>query len=1380
MSVRPWIPNRSSKRVEAPPAEEITVATEVPPPNEIPEVVPPNKFQKLLPLLMGVAIIGMIGIFLSMGIRRMSPMMLMFPLMFLMAAGGMMAGHGNSGGPKTPEIDLNRRKYLEMLTGLRRKVHSRAAAQYRYLAHYAPSPDTLAALVSSPRQWERSAPDRDPTYFLAPRVGVAPQKLGGGMTMKETAEKKDLEPVARTAGERFFRAHRAVEGMPTLIDLKTHRAVQFFGEGDLASVVRALLLQVAVFHPPNMVMIAVVTNNPGEWDWIKWLPHNQHPLRQDALGTERMVYSPAEAGAALAELIADRGDFSADDKYTGAKPWLIVVADGVGSVPGCGEGLEAVTVIRRGEVDESGLETLGARVQIAADGAARKRRMTPDDPLKFWLSRADSVGVEQARQVARRMTRWRAATDAQILAGVESSLAETPKMWASLMGIDDVGSTGTSTWRTFREGDPDRMRVPIGWTKSGAVMSLNIKEEAEQGMGSHGVILGTTGSGKSTLLINLLLGLVARHTPEQLNLILVDYKGEATFDGFEKLNHTVEIISNLSSGKDMISRFEEVMRGAVEKRQAARSELGKRTVGKKFRDAMTYLKARERGAALPPFPTLLIVVDEFTALLKDHPEFRDVFEHLGRQGRSDRMNLLLATQSLTGVSVGQLLSNCGWKIAMKTAGAQDSQAVIETKEAYYLDKIGEGYLKVGGAEPQYFTAANPQAPYFPPVAAPERADKRGTVGFSGVAPFSVEAVPLPREEPVDGDGAPVVPVHTAEEIASAPEIASVMLDQLAGQGEPCEKLWLPPLLRPRPLGRLIADSGLRAGAKAVLDLPIGLIDRPYTHVQDVFRVDLTDSNLLLLGRPRSGKSVALQTLAVSAAALNNPRTVQIYGLDCGADLKLAALEGLPHVGGVAIRGDGDGIARVIAEVTEVMAQRRTLFRELRIGSMAAYRDKVAAGQAADDGYGDVLLLIDGWDNFKKENDTHLDAVANLTNNGLAVGIHVAVAVQVHSELGRAMNQSFSTRVDFKMNSPELSGVNNKRLAEAVPDDVPGRGLDLAEALHIMIGAPRLDDIEAVDDAGLAAAIAEIADRWQGQSARRVRRLPERVEASSLVVPPEWTGSKWSVPIGMYEKDLSTVMLDMLTDRHLNIFGRTGGGNGSGKTHLIAAIMKSLMARYSPDEVKFMVVDLKSSQLLDIIDERYILSWQGWETVPVANPAPGQPATTRKSVAHNGLILNATELTAAVEGIANALAGRTPTEKVGMQERRERSWWSGPEVFVFVDDYAMVNSAAPQAFAALAPYWGNAHSLGLHAVVSCPIGLATRVLAQSGSLLKMNNDVNGATLVMDGIKENGPILGLRVQPRVTGRGVLITAAGQEVIQTPVVTGMEDLAGVPGSS
>ncbi|WP_276328431.1 FtsK/SpoIIIE domain-containing protein, partial [Mycobacterium timonense] len=111
------------------------------------------------------------------------------------------------------------------------------------------------------------------------------------------------------------------------------------------------------------------------------------------------------------------------------------------------------------------------------------------------------------------------------------------------------------------------------------------------------------------------------------------------------------------------------------------------------------------------------------------------------------------------------------------------------------------------------------------------------------------------------------------------------------------------------MGALVAASGATPGAKAVLRLPIGLIDLPYQHKQDVFSVDLTDSHLVVWGRTRSGKSVALQTLAMSAALLNDPRKVQIYGLDFGGDSKLLALEGLPHVGGVALRGDTDTVNR---------------------------------------------------------------------------------------------------------------------------------------------------------------------------------------------------------------------------------------------------------------------------------------------------------------------------------------------------------------------------------------------------------------------------------------------------------------------------------------
>lgn len=1372
MSVRPWIPPR--RRVEAPDAGDLNIETEVPAPEEIKDVVPPSKIQQIMPLVMVVAIVGMIGIFIvNGGAKNMSPMRMLFPLMFIMSAAAMLGGNGNSGGPKTGEINGLRRKYQEMLTKLRDKVHNRATAQYNYLAHFAPPPGTLAAMVGGPRMWERTRPTEEPTYFLAPRVGLATQKLAGGMKMADAAPQDTLEPVMRVSSERFYRAHRAVSDMPVVIDLKTHRSVQFFGPGDVAGLIRSMLLQLAVLHPPNLVQIAVISENPGEWDWIKWLPHNQHPYRRDALGSERMVYAPDQVSEALAELLAGRSDFLPDDKYTGNKPWLIVVADGVGAVAGSGEGNEAVTVLRRGGLDEDGLEVVGARVEVDAEQGARKRRMSPDDALRYWVSTVDSVDVNHARQVARLMARWRAATDQRATATSVSGESESTQTWAGLHGVADIGAMGTTLWQpNRREGDPDRMRVPIGWDRSGAPMVLNIKEEAEQGMGSHGLILGYTGSGKSTLLVNLMLGFTAHHPPEQLNVIYIDYKGEATFDGFQHLNSTVEIISNLSS-KDMISRLEAVLRGEVERRQRLRGEMGEATGGKKFRDARTYLKARDRGAQIPPFPTLLIVVDEFTSLLKDHPEFRDVFEHLARQGRSDRICLMLATQSLQGVSVGQLLSNTGWQIAMKTATAQDSASAIEVKDAYYLDNPGEGYLKVGGGDPRYFQGANPEALYFPPEAGEQSTERTEFNGATGVVEFGVESVHVPGQpDPNQPDDKQEPVVRTQEEVDNAPEVGTVVLNQLADKGDECYKMWLPPLLTPKPVGQLVDDSGLAVGDKAVLRLPIGLLDVPYKHKQQVFTLDLTDANLALLGRPRSGKSVALQTLAVSAALLNNPRRLQIYGLDFGPEGKLLALEGqLPHVGGVAMRRDTDAVARVIAEVAEVVTNRGALFREQKITSMAAYRERVAAGTVPDDGYGDVLLLIDGWDGFKEDHEDLVAAVAQLANTGLAVGVHVIVSLQVLSNLPRALSQSFSTRIDFKMNSPELSGVG-KKLAEAIPGDVPGRAVDLDTHLHLMIGAPRLDDVETVDDAGLEAAMADISARWQGQGARRVRVLPDRLDAADLQLPANWRGSEWTVPIGLYEKDLTPVALDFLADRNLTVFGR----KGSGKTHLLASVMQDLASRFTPEQVKFVVVDLKGSKLLDAVDENYLMRWDGVDEVanPDHNPADFRsPRTITRQVPRTSLVTNATELAPVIADVASALSKRAPTGAENKEQRRTRSWWGGPEIFLFVDEYMMVANAAAGGFAPLAQHWGNAAQLGMHSIVGCTMGQANRQLGAGNSLVKLNNDSNSAVLLMDGIRQEGPVLGVRLEPRQSGRGLLLNTEGQHIIQTPVIPQLEDM-------
>jgi S-DNA-T family DNA segregation ATPase FtsK/SpoIIIE len=233
--------------------------------------------------------------------------------------------------------------------------------------------------------------------------------------------------------------------------------------------------------------------------------------------------------------------------------------------------------------------------------------------------------------------------------------------------------------------------------------------------------------------------------------------------------------------------------------------------------------------------------------------------------------------------------------------------------------------------------------------------------------------------------------------------------------------------------------------------------------------------------------------------------------------------------------------------------------------------------------------------------------------------------------------------------------------------------------------------------------------------------------------------------------MSPAMLDFLSERHLHVFG----AKGAGKTHLLASIMTDLTSRFTPEQVLFLIVDFKGSRLQDVIDQDYLLRW---------SDGSGNTRT--------GLALNAVDLELAVNAVAAAMELRRPRADITREQRRARSWWAGPEVFILVDDISMVNNAAPNVFAPLAPHWAAAETLGVHSVVACPDRLANRMLLQSSSLVKLNADVNAATVVMDGQKENGPMIaGVRLGPRQPGRAVFVAADSHRTIQTPVLPELE---------
>ena len=283
--------------------------------------------QKALPWVLGGCMLGMIAIMIFSGVRQLSPYMLMMPLMMVMAAVGLMAG-GGSGGKKVPEINADRKEYLRYLAGLRTRVTSSAAAQVTFFNYHAPHPDDLLSIIGTHRQWSRAA---NADFYAATRIGLGSEPavdrllkpaVGGELAGPAGAPQPHLEPVSHMWVTKFLRTHGLIHDCPKLVQLRTFPTIAVGGDPEgAAGLLTAMICHLAVFHPPDLLQIRVLTDNPEDpdWAWLKWLPHVQHQSDTDAAGATRLVFTRPDG---LSDLTA-RGPHTADATPNG--PYVVVI-----------------------------------------------------------------------------------------------------------------------------------------------------------------------------------------------------------------------------------------------------------------------------------------------------------------------------------------------------------------------------------------------------------------------------------------------------------------------------------------------------------------------------------------------------------------------------------------------------------------------------------------------------------------------------------------------------------------------------------------------------------------------------------------------------------------------------------------------------------------------------------------------------------------------------------------------------------------------------------------------------------------------------------------------------------------------------------------------
>jgi len=147
--------------VPAPRAPGGEVNIQVPP--DVPRVVPGSLLMKMMPVVMVVAVVGMISMMVVTGGRNMlsNPLFMMFPMMMLMSMFGMYAGSGNRGGKRAAELNEERKDYFRYLCQVREEVHDTGAAQRDALEWSHPEPAALLGVVGGRRMWERRRDDGD-------------------------------------------------------------------------------------------------------------------------------------------------------------------------------------------------------------------------------------------------------------------------------------------------------------------------------------------------------------------------------------------------------------------------------------------------------------------------------------------------------------------------------------------------------------------------------------------------------------------------------------------------------------------------------------------------------------------------------------------------------------------------------------------------------------------------------------------------------------------------------------------------------------------------------------------------------------------------------------------------------------------------------------------------------------------------------------------------------------------------------------------------------------------------------------------------------------------------------------------------------------------
>lgn len=659
-----------------------------------------------------------------------------------------------------------------------------------------------------------------------------------------------------------------------------------------------------------------------------------------------------------------------------------------------------------------------------------------------------------------------------------------------LFGVGNVEHLNVLT--RWRENDPTKsLQAAVGVDTYGETFMLDLHEKFH---GPHGLVAGMTGSGKSEFIITYILSLAVNYHPEEVAFILIDYKGGGMAKSFENLPHTAGIITNLDGSA--IKRSLVSIESELKRRQAIFAEASKK-VGVSNIDIYKYQKLYREGTVTEPLQHLFIISDEFAELKTQQPEFMTQLVSAARIGRSLGVHLILATQKPSGVVDDQIWSNSKFRVCLKVQERADSMDMLKRPDAAELTDTGRFYLQVGYNE----------------------LFELGQSAWSGASYYPSDRVVKEKDNSVvvidtNGHAIKQVKIDKKRSLSqNAKKQLDVITDYLRGiaedEGIKIKPLWLDPIPALILLDQ-IKQKYKTTTEKFILNPVIGEYDDPAHQRQCVLRLPLSkEGNTVIYGVAGSGKTTFLNGMIYSLIKEHTPDEVNLYILDFASET-LRAFAKAPHVGDVILSYEAEKVSNLFKMLQAEIEKRKKLFADYG-GDYASYIK--SSGKTLPS----IVVAINNFAAFTEAYEEKEEAVSYLSREGTKYGVYFVLTALGTGAVRFRLLQNFKQLLVLQLNDEtDYSSVVGKTDG-LFPSKFKGRGLIKRDELYEFQLASLTED--EVPFAFIQETCKELAEKWEGETARKIPILPDKVNVEFLSDYVD-ANKKLNIPVGVEKNSLN--------------------------------------------------------------------------------------------------------------------------------------------------------------------------------------------------------------------------------------------------------------------